>query len=73
MGERAWSGGHPTAETLRDFADGKLTTEAEVAIETHLSLKCPSGRCHRVLHKLPNAIDALLRAAARRHRAARRC
>lgn len=73
MAERVWSGGHPTAAALRDFANGKLPAEAEVAVEGHLIFECPAGHCHRVLHRFPNAIDALLRAAARRHRVGGRC
>lgn len=72
MREPGWGEGHPSEATLRDFADGKLARREEAAVEGHLVFECPGGRCHRVLHRHPNAIDALLRAAARGRRAAER-
>ena len=54
--------------TLKYLADGLLDEELAVAVEDHLIFNCPDGRCHRALHGLPNAIDAVLRAAARRSR-----
>ena len=72
MAERGWSGGHPTEGTLGDFANGKLDPDGEIAIEDHLMFDCPGGRCCRLLHRHPNAIDAVLRAAARSCRAGQR-
>lgn len=72
MGEQARGGGHPSEAALRDFADGALTDEQELAVEGHLFFHCPDGHCCRVLHRFPNAIDAVLRAAARSRRAGRR-
>jgi len=65
--ERGRDMGHPNKETLRAFADGGLADEQDVAIEEHLMFGC-DGRCCKVLHALPNAVDAFLRAVARRHR-----
>lgn len=65
MREPGWGGGHPGEGTLKDFADGVLADEQEVAVEDHLMFHCPEGHCCRVLHTFPNAIDAVLRAAAR--------
>jgi hypothetical protein len=69
--DRGWDRGHPNKETLRAFADGELADEQDVAIEEHLMFAC-DGRCCKVLHAFPNAIDAVLRAAARRYRPGRR-
>ncbi len=68
MGERGWSRGHPGESVLKDFADGVLDEGPTVAVESHLMFGCPDGRCCRVLHRFPNAIDAVLRAAARNRR-----
>jgi hypothetical protein len=72
VGEQGWGGGHPSEETLRAFADGELGQDGDIAIEEHLMFDCPDGRCCRVLDSFPNAIDAVLRAIARRHRPGRR-
>lgn len=61
---------HIDEGTLRDFADGRLTPDQDVAVEDHL-LTC-SGRCLAYLDSLPNPLEAVMRAIARRHRPGRR-
>jgi hypothetical protein len=70
--EKTWDGGHPSEETLRGFADGKLGQDGDVAVEEHLMFGCPDLRCCRYLDSLPNPIDAVMRAIARRYAPGRR-
>jgi hypothetical protein len=72
VGEQTWAGGHPSEETLRDFADGKLDQDGDIAVEEHLMFHCPDLRCCHYLDSLPNPFQAVMRAIWRRHRPGRR-
>jgi hypothetical protein len=61
---------HIDEATLRDFADGKLTQDQDIAVEDHL-LSC-SGRCLAYLDSLPDPFEAVMRAIWRRHQPGRR-
>jgi hypothetical protein len=61
---------HIDEAMLRNFADGKLTQDEDIAVEQHL-LFC-SGLCLAFLDSLPNAFEAVMAAIARRHRPGRK-
>lgn len=71
MVDKGWENGHPTEQTLRDFADGKLNEAGDVEIEEHLMFDCDLRCCH-YLDSLPNPFEAVMRAIERRHRPGRR-
>ncbi len=72
MADQGWENGHPTEQTLRDFADGKLGQGGDVAVEDHLLFHCPDLRCCKYLDSLPNPFEAVMRAIERRHAPGRR-